>query len=703
MATAPFQLWLDLAQISSAVRTSGTVTVTTASPHGITTGAYVQLEGATGTAGTSMSGVHQVTATSGSTFTYTSSGTAGTGVTGSAVISYDLLNPLINYSGTAKESALYVPTESLLFGASGDGSGASSSMSVMQDDTPSDGPWFKLIPDQSRVRLARTSTGGTPAADGSDIYFTSIISGVSAEMNGSGQGVISSVAMQDMTSLLDKVVVYPVGKQKRLIEIGGATRVRGANPGTDNGTATFRTNVGHGLTTGDTVAIENCNVSSAGSSFLEDSTSVTVIDNNTFEVVVNQFVLAGTGNVNITPTSATSAGSAFTVVVPGNTFYQPSIGTVATVVIDGVAGGDAAGRNLLNRVWSNATFVGDNTAGTFTINAGTSLAGTSFNVGSATIRGLATVRQTGAQDGTTITIASNQTEQQVLTTVLGYVDKVKGFDPVFQRVFNTAGTAKLNGSTEFRTREPIEFEPQSLRSTLDTVAEAFQGIDAKPRRYFVDVNGNLNYATADETAPPTYATAPYKIITSGTQNPDTTVAAATVMAFNLQIGYDYHLTKAGIGLANAGTAYGPMISTYRDYGFAERKNAPYFDDLIDEDEATSEYQGNAYRYGKSFFLQAHPPLLSGQFTLRGAGTAAHNQYGYSAGYAQTGASTFALVKRWEPNQYVDISAAELGLSGLYRIEQVDWTLERGSFTQIITVTFSYKPQFTLSNQLAQVR
>lgn len=695
MATAPFQLWVDLAAISSAVRTSGTVTVTTHSPHGISTGAYIQMEGATGTSGTSMNGVYQVTATSGTTFTYTSSGTAGTGVTGSAVIAYDLLNPLINYSGTAKDSALYVPTDSLQFGISGDGSGASSSMSVLQDDIPADGPWFKLIPDQSRVRLVRAETGGTAAADGTDVYFTSIISNVSAQINGSGQGIDSDVAMQDMTSLLDKVVIYPVGKQKRFIEIGGATRVQGATPGVDNGTATFRTSLGHGLTTGGSVTIAYVNA--GGSSFNGGPTGITVIDNNTFSMGVNQTFPAGTGNVNIVPTSITSAGSVFSVSIPANSNFESG-----PVIITGVAGGDGPGRNLINRLWSNAVYSGG-TSGTITIDAGTALAGTSFDVTNAAIRGQGVVIPDGTLASTTITIAANETEQSVLTTVLGYVDKVKGFDPAFQRLLNTAGTTKLSGSTDLRTRTAISFEPQSLRSTLDTIVEAFQGVDGKPRRYFVDVNGNLNYASADDTAPPTYATAPYKIITTGTANPNTTSAAATVMPFNLQIGYDYHLSKAGIGLTNSGTAYTPIATTYLDYGYTTRRGAPLFDGLIDEEDVTSEYLGNSYRAARSFFLQAHPPLLTGQFVLRGAGTASHNQYGFSAGYAQSGTATYALVKRWEPGQWVDITSAELGLSGLYRVEQVDWTLERGSFTQIITVTFSYKPQNTLSNQLAQVR
>jgi hypothetical protein len=100
---------------------------------------------------------------------------------------------------------------------------------------------------------------------------------------------------------------------------------------------------------------------------------------------------------------------------------------------------------------------------------------------------------------------------------------------------------------------------------------------------------------------------------------------------------------------------------------------------------------------KSYFLERHKPLLSGTFTLRGAGTAAHNEYGFSAGYAQTGASTFALVNRWEPGQWVEVTSAELGLSGFYRVEAVDWSLEPGAFLQVITITFNRRPQNGLTN------
>jgi hypothetical protein len=83
-------------------------------------------------------------------------------------------------------------------------------------------------------------------------------------------------------------------------------------------------------------------------------------------------------------------------------------------------------------------------------------------------------------------------------------------------------------------------------------------------------------------------------------------------------------------------------------------------------------------------------MLSGQFTLKGAGTAAHNTLGFVNGYAQTGASSFALVSGWQPGQWVEVVSVSLGLSGLYRVEQVDFSLEPGTYIAIITVSFSRK-------------
>ena len=185
MATAPYQLWIDCPAVTSAVRSGSTVTITTASNHSIVPGAVIALEGITGTAGTSMNAAWTVATTpSGTTFTFTSAGSAGTATVTdadnayTAALSQDVLNPLINYSGTARNSALYVPTESLQMAASGDGAGATMSFAVLQDDTPAAGPWWLLTPDEARVRLIQKDTGTTPATDGTDVLFLGTISSV---------------------------------------------------------------------------------------------------------------------------------------------------------------------------------------------------------------------------------------------------------------------------------------------------------------------------------------------------------------------------------------------------------------------------------------------------------------------------------------------------------------------------------------------
>lgn len=207
---APFQLWIDGPSISTAIRVASTVTITTQSSHGISTGAYVEVGGFSGTAGTTMNGVYQATVTSGTVFTYTAAGSAGTAVTAASLtteyFAYDLLNPLINYSGTARDTALYVPIDSLSCSSSGDGEAASISFTVMQDDTPSTGPWWRTIPDNTRIRLVKQSTGSAVLAG--QTTFRGFVQSISSRMNGSGQGTIADISGDDVNSLLDRVVIY---------------------------------------------------------------------------------------------------------------------------------------------------------------------------------------------------------------------------------------------------------------------------------------------------------------------------------------------------------------------------------------------------------------------------------------------------------------------------------------------------------------
>jgi len=246
MATAPYQLWIDLAPIASAVRVSSTVTITTSSSHGLTTGAYVQVGNTTGAAGTSMVGVYSVTVTSGTVFTYTAAGSAGTATSGSAFIAYDLLNPPINYAaGTARQNAMVADITTLNLSSNGDGSGSTMSFDILQEVTPAVGPWFNLVPDNTRIRLVDTDTGATPASNSSDVFFLGVLDSVNSELNGSGQGTRTTVQLSDANVVLDRIAVF--GKT------GAARTIQSAQRSSN--TVTYTTTVDHGFSTGQSIKI----------------------------------------------------------------------------------------------------------------------------------------------------------------------------------------------------------------------------------------------------------------------------------------------------------------------------------------------------------------------------------------------------------------------------------------------------------------
>jgi len=85
------------------------------------------------------------------------------------------------------------------------------------------------------------------------------------------------------------------------------------------------------------------------------------------------------------------------------------------------------------------------------------------------------------------------------------------------------------------------------------------------------------------------------------------------------------------------------------------------------------------------------------FTYTAAGTAGSGTV--------TAATAFGakLVSKWEPGQWVDIAAPGVGLSGLYRVEQVGMAFERGSFVQRIDLVINRTPTRTLSAMLKRVR
>ena len=711
MATAPFQLWMDMAPIASAIAVSGTVTVTTSSSHGITPGAYVQVDGLTA-AGTAFNTVAQVATTpSGTVFTYVLGSVSGTATVTAGCVSYDLLNPTINYTaGTARQNAMVAELGSLQLSANGDGSGSSMSLTILQEITPSVGPWFNLIPDNTRFRLCQKNTGSTPTS--ADVRFLGLLSSVDAQLNGSGQGTVCGLTLGEVNVLLDRLGVF--GQTIATVSLRNGAAVRSANV-----TTITTIKAVHGFKVGQQVKVSGL----SGGSNASFNGIFTVASTPT----TSTFTYANAG------TSDTSGGRTFTVIRKAKTFDRLTLTATSapglttkyfnltsgdTIYVRGVSGFSGSGWTSAEltqiRLTCNGYFSGDQVnvinaytielilpkslSGTGTFNTGAYLIGTSPQVGPPIVNGQMIVK-----------INAGATEDEAVKQFLSLVDAYKSTDYPVQRLFTTTGTAQITGGTVYANTQEVQFPATTLRSALDAIVETYAGNDIKDRRAFIDTTGALNYKLVDTAAQPTYATAPYSIIITGAGTPNTSTAKATVAPFNLSVNWDHETAKAAMFTipAVAGASLS-QIWSYQDLAleesgtalFTERKGAPILDAVVDFPTAVRNPGAQIQRAAAAYFYERHKPLLSGSFELRGAGTAAWNQYGFSSGYAQTGASSFALVEGWKPGQWVEVTAAGLGLSGLYRVEQVDWSLEPGTTTQRILVTFNRKNPSDLATLVA---
>jgi hypothetical protein len=700
MATAPFQLWIDLADVASAVRVSSTVTITTSAEHGLTTGAYVEVGNTTGAAGTSMVGVYQVTVTSGSAFTYTAAGSAGTAVVGSAFIANDLLNPPINFTaGADRQQAMVVPLDSLNLSANGDGSGSSMSFSVMQEDTPSLGPWFLKIPDNARVRLTQKDTGTAPLA--ADVRFLGIVASLTSQLTGSGQGTMTDVTLGDANYLLDRVGVF--GKP-------GASRTVPGSKFTVSGTmATVTFGQNHGFVVGQPIKVGGVLQGGTNDGFTGIRRVLTVPTTKTLTYAVT----SGTTNTaqRTTQCSFDRVGLARDRITVTGRFANMNLLDGDTITLSPPSGISGFTDSATLRRYLRGTYSGNavirTSANSITVVFPAPLGGNwgTFD-GFGDISAVGYVSDANAGGQLLVTIPGGLNEDQTVTELLTTTNAFHDEDYSLQRTFNTAGTANIIGGTAYVNQEAIQFPSTSLRSALDTVVETFGG-DAKERRYYIGLDSTLNYKLVDGAAKPTYATAPLAIITSGAGDPNTTTAQATIAPYSLSVGWDHETTK-NVMMTIPSTSGTPFTSVF-EYDdlvdstgtaiFATR-SGPILDEVVDYPTAVKNPGAAIQRASIAYFTERHKPLLSGQFTLRGAGTAAFNAFGFSAGYAQTGVATFALVSRWEPGQWVEVTSAELGLTGLYRVEQVEWSLEPGSYTQIITVRFNRKNPTDLATLIA---
>lgn len=716
MATAPFQLWLDLAPIASAVAVGGTVTVTTSSAHGMTPGAYVQVDGLTA-AGTAFNTVAQVASTpSGTSFTYVLGSVSGTATVTTGCLSYDLLNPPINYTaGTARQQALVAQLDSLQLSSNGDGSGASMSLSVMQESTPGGTPWFTLIPDNTRVRLCEDNTGTVPGT--ADVRFMGVLYSIDSQLTGSGQGSISTLSFGDVNTLLDRLGVFGQNTAIKTLKYGSA--VRASNVTTlDVPTA--------GFVVGQQIKVSG--LSGGGSASFNGIFTIASIPGSQSLTYSNPGPASQSGGRNFTVTRKGSSRDRLVLkatAAPGSTTNNFNISSGDTIYVRGISGVEGSGWSpgnlaLLQRI-ARGTFSGSqvivtnaytvelvlpqpipNNWGTF--NTGAYLIGSAGQVGPPIVNGQMVIK-----------ISKGATEDTAIKSFLTITNAYKSGDYPLQRMFNTAGTAQIAGGTVFSNTQDVQLPATTLRSALDAIVETYQGNDISDRRYFIDVNGNLNFKLVDATQKPTYATSPYSIVTASGGDPDTSTGKATVAPHSLSVTYDHETTKAAMFTIPATGGQGlSQVWAYTDLSnldvdgngvniFTQRPGAPVLDAIVDFPTAVSNPGAQIQRAAAAYFTERHKPAVTINFELRGTGKAAWNQYGFTSGYAQTGASTFALVSGWRVGQWCEIVADGLGLNGLFRVEQVNWALEPGTYIQRVQIVANRKNPTDLATLIASMR
>ena len=728
MATAPYQLWVDLAPIASAVRVSSTVTITTSSPHGIQTGAYVELSGLTAAAGTSMNTVAQATVTSGSVFTLSIAGSAGTATVTAGVASYDLLNPLSNYAaGTARQYSANADISSLSLTANGDGSGSSMAASVLQETTPSGGPFMSLVPDQTRIRFAYANTGTAPAA--ADVLFLGYLSSYSLQMNGSGQGSIAELNLNDVNAVLDQVAVFGNSGGVATVQNG----LTGTGPKRLTNVVTLFTKKAHGFLVGQVVtvqAVPGGNATSFNGTFtiasVPSTTSLTYAQtgadynasstNGTIRYTVS---LDGLSRTSVILTT-TTADSAYVLGGQAVILFKSScraLGFSNTAQVENLLFSTEPNMGKVH-IGANVTRISDTS---FRLKlpgeiVGKVRTGCSFSGNASVYQSTGRVwdgSNTGGQ--TSVIIKSNTTETAAVQQMLAIVDNWHSEDYPLQRLLTTNDTSAIAGGTAYKPSAALYLSTTSLRSALDTIVETYQS-DTRLRRYYISPQGKLSWSLIDADAVPTFATAPYKIVVNGAGSPNVTTSAATVAPYNLTVTIDHETTKRAqfntpaadgetdlntvisytdLVQNNGGTAAaGTAVQTY-----TTRAGAPLFETVVDFPNATPALVSVA---AGAWFKERHQPLLSGSLELRGAGTAAHNSFGFLEGYYQSGASTFAQTS-WAPGQFVSIEAPSLSLSGLYRVEQVSLTFEPASYNQVIGVTFNRKNPADLATIIASQR
>lgn len=310
----------------------------------------------------------------------------------------------------------------------------------------------------------------------------------------------------------------------------------------------------------------------------------------------------------------------------------------------------------------------------------------------------------------TIKFKRNQTDKAIITALLStYVNPRlgSGISGIFDAtsVSQVTSTATLNPTAA---DGDIELPLGTLRAALDTIVELAQARDGKERRYYIDPSTKrLVYgwaAAADASV--TYPTAPFKVITSGIDEPaGGTATASTLLVRELSVSYDHESARKRVFIlaadsnADRDTDADPYVRTYNQTGIAfPTRSGLVTDEIVDAPTVRGANRGTKLtNAAKAYFAKRRAPIPTITFTVRGAGTATGQTYGFAQGTAYpTGGTAFGVVDRWAPGQFVDITAAGLGLSGLYRVEEVAMSFEPGSLIRKFEITAQARPRGGLS-------
>jgi hypothetical protein len=719
MAVAPFQCWLDLPAISSASRTSNVVTLTFVAAHGVVADSVIQVADITGSSGTTMNGVYSVaTVPTSTTLTYASTGTNGSGTVTStsnpstkytAVASIDLFNPLVNYATANRQGALYVPTETVRMSAVGDGSGSMFDFDVQQDVTPAAGPWFSNTPDEARMRLYYLDTYASPTT--ASLMFIGVLQSIDIELNGSRLGTKATLQFTDLSPMLERVVVP--GNKATKVEISCDNDANTVSISRVSNLVTVDTSASHLFAVGSSVTISNV-LGGAGTSFNGTYTVKTV-------PTTTQFTYDQSGT-DATGVFRRGVANTATGIVRAGTTSNPSPnkirvttanphGVISGQAIDltGYANTAAPGGGFENRL--NSTYSGtavktiSSTVLELTLDGNPSdwhgMTATSkgnSDLSNAWIQrasGIVPVATPQSGDNQmTIGIPGSASEDTAAQNLMSAALRYHSGDAVLKRLIDLSDTSKIAGGSKTNTIG-VSFPAASLRSALDSVIEAYSGQDGKLRRYWVDNLGRVNYKLIDSLSAPASADAPYKIVSTSTQNPDTTTAQATVAATEVKATWNFQTVKQVLVTSSTDNATNPTSTSkmirYTESGYGVRPLAPILDEILDAPTKTANVDAENSRLAKAFFIDRYKSVLSATFVLVGSGTQTWNKYGFIGGYRSSG----NLVRSWQPGQWADVEIPAMGLSGKYRIERVELEMLPGTYDCVVRITINRKPQSNL--------